>query len=77
MGQCKDCMWWGCDEDGVCFLDWEISKGEKPATEGFGIGVRVLDDSGLEVVLKTGPLFGCNRFDGIREEEEDSDWYDE
>lgn len=54
MQTCKTCCWW---EDGRCnVIDTKIA--EKPETR-FEIDVRVDDDSGLNVKLKTGPDFGC------------------
>lgn len=61
MPTCKTCCWW---EDGCCnVIDTTIV--EKPATR-FEIEVRVADDSGLNVKLKTGPDFGCVHHEEVK-----------
>ena len=67
---CKNCKWWDinyhsrCDFIAISTGDAEYKKGQDAA-----IAVRVLDDSGLIVYLKTGPDFGCVNF---RPDEQDS-----
>jgi hypothetical protein len=59
-GRCKNCRFW---DDGVCDGgDWE----ENPLRDNsrlFFIDVTVADDHNLNVKLKTGPEFGCVRFE--------------
>ncbi len=62
MGQCKDCEFWNagrCDTVGMpdSGFGWE----QDPRIL-FDIGVDVDDDSGLQTWLRTGPEFGCVRF---------------
>ena len=56
---CKNCKWWDIDYHHRCdFIgDAVYKKGQ-----GAAIVVKVLDDSGLGVYLKTGPDFGCVNF---------------
>ena len=58
---CKNCKWW--DVESNCDFIATI-QGEAAHKKGHGadIACRVLDDSGLEVHLKTGPDFGCVNF---------------
>lgn len=54
MKTCKTCKWW---DEGVCEIVDTIHA-DQPATT-FQIEVKVADDHGLDVKLRTGPDFGC------------------
>ena len=59
MKHCDTCKWW---KDGECDLvDYsECNFSFHTHSETlFGITAEVLDDSGLDVRLRTGPKFGC------------------
>lgn len=54
MPTCKTCRYW---ENGICdAVDCRVA--EVPQTL-FEIEVRVSDDTGLNIKLRTGPDFGC------------------
>lgn len=67
MGNCKDCKFWESHFDGrkewhTCeAADW-VDREDKIGEEGFALYAEALDDSGLMAGLKTGPLFGCIKF---------------
>jgi hypothetical protein len=56
MGNCKNCKHW---DDGACRGD---SESDIPPEDGFAVVAHVLDDSGLWVEFRTGPMFGCLKF---------------
>ena len=58
---CKNCKWWEADSN--CDFIFTI-QGEDTYKKGHGADIVcwALDDSGLEVRLKTGPDFGCVNF---------------
>ena len=59
--KCKDCSHWDvyscCDAVSMDDPDYPHNNNEL-----FGIRVNVLDDSGLDVYLRTSPNFGCLNF---------------
>lgn len=58
MQTCKTCKWWGIDASGCCgFVDTLHAVAD--AGTMIRMDVTALDDSGLEVDLRTGPEFGC------------------
>lgn len=61
---CKDCKYW--QSNGFCDAINNHDPGfgwkQNPDIE-FSIKCVVNDDSGLDVWLKTGPKFGCIRFE--------------
>lgn len=68
MGNCKDCKFWEFRVDmynkswntceAVAWVDYDSRIGD----DSFAIYASASDDSGLEAGLKTGPMFGCNKF---------------
>jgi len=58
---CKDCKFWNKHNTECNKIDWlETSK---PLTgNDFALDADFLDDQGLQLHLKTGPLFGCIQF---------------
>lgn len=74
MGRCKNCRWWGRVYEGCC-----DNVGAGNEATAFDIVATADDDQGLEVVLKTGPEFGCIHFnpelfdDDDRNEEADDE----
>lgn len=58
---CKNCSFWGAHYEGCCNRVGDLHTGRDPS-RAFEIDWFVLDDSGLEVFLKTGPDFGCVQF---------------
>lgn len=63
MGYCQNCKWWGRDEEQECSKVGEACKTEQVGPDGFAIYAGALDDSGLVVQLRTGPFFGCQKFE--------------
>lgn len=61
MGNCKDCIYWNFIEE-ECYVDW-ISESESIGNDSMGIYADADDDSNLRCGLKTGPMFGCIRFE--------------
>ncbi len=68
MGHCKDCKYWEAHFDGR--KTWHTCEGADCATydqkifdDSFAIYAEALDDSGLQYGLKTGPMFGCIKFE--------------
>ena len=71
-GNCKDCRFWESHTDSwnktwrTCeAADW-VARDDKIADDAFAIYAEALDDSGLEAGMKTGPMFGCVRFQPIK-----------
>jgi len=60
IGFCKDCKFWGRYRDGSC--DRGDYAQDAPGTE-FEFDYSVLDDSGLDIWIVTGPNFGCLHFE--------------
>jgi len=67
-GNCKDCRYWERHIDirnkkfSTCGrVDW-VDYADKIPEDGAAIYAYASDDSGMEVGLKTGPLFGCVKF---------------
>lgn len=59
MSTCKDCKFW---REGECGrLEWVPERATVPA-DNAAIYADALDDSGLTCGLKTGPDFGCIKF---------------
>lgn len=58
MGNCKDCKHWYDEE---CML---IGTNENVGTDGFTLEIHASDDHGLFYSIKTGPMFGCVKFEG-------------
>lgn len=63
---CKDCKYWKANSlyDGhVCDIVGMDERGEYNVLDNAcGILYHVLDDSGLDCGLVTGPMFGCVNF---------------
>ena len=66
MGHCKDCKHWHV---ALGHTTWNTCEGvdsaeydEKIPDDGFAMYASAHDDSGLESGLKTGPMFGCIKF---------------
>lgn len=56
---CETCQYW---DTGVCGLvDLVEVDMRNQSRDAFEVNVRVVDDHGLRVELRTGPDFGCNR----------------
>jgi hypothetical protein len=61
MGTCSDCKFWGRYRHMVCDV---IELGDEVIDGNAArIDVRVLDDSGLDAYLVTGPSFGCVKYE--------------
>lgn len=67
-GNCKDCQYWRHHVDGYGAA-WNECEGvdstglEDPVLNAdFAIYAEAHDTSGLQVGLKTGPMFGCVQF---------------
>ena len=59
MGLCKDCKYW---INGEC-VDLDLDTFNDMKLEGSDRALYyIMDDSGLDCGLKTGPEFGCVRF---------------
>lgn len=60
-GFCKDCKGWDL---GICDKVDEAAerRGDIPK-DGFALYVDVSDSTGLDYALKTGPMFGCTKFE--------------
>ena len=67
MGNCKDCKFWEEHQDGrkewnTCeAADW-VEYGDVIGESDIAIYATALDDTGLMTGLKTGPMFGCVKF---------------
>jgi hypothetical protein len=65
MGNCKDCRNWDKDSF-LCNAVGDMSVApfsiKSPGDTDFKIALTCLDDQGLEVGLKVGPLFGCVQY---------------
>ena len=65
---CKDCKFWESHWDGrktwnICQVaDW-VSQDYKVADDEIAYYADASDDSGLDAGIKTGPLFGCIKFE--------------
>ena len=62
-GICKDCKFW---RDRECDIAHYVDRKEKLLKDDFGIYAYARDDSGLMYALRTGPEFGCVRFQSKR-----------
>jgi len=61
MGNCKDCKKY--DKRGqFCNAAYWVEPREKLATDALAFYANAHDDSGLEAGVKTGPMFGCIKF---------------
>lgn len=60
---CKNCKFWGRYREGCCDRQGSIFENN---LAGFEADARVLDDSGLDIFLRTGPEFGCVHFQNKR-----------
>lgn len=60
IGYCKDCKYW---DEGYFYSCWATGEdhdlAKVPKGDDFAIGYSVLDDSGLDMLVCTGPMFGC------------------
>lgn len=67
MGNCKDCKYWEAHNDGrnrwnTCeAADWVYYK-DKIGDSDIAIFADASDDTGLDCGLKTGPMFGCVKY---------------
>jgi len=62
MGNCKDCKSWDVG-DGECNQPYDfVGRNEPMAHDAMGLYVTVADDHGMDVRLRTGPMFGCVQF---------------
>lgn len=68
MRNCKDCKYWEL-HTAVFNKQWQTCEAptwreysDKIAEDDFAIYADASDDSGLKCGLKTGPMFGCDRF---------------
>lgn len=63
---CQNCRYWVLEPESTehrhCDFIWTIQGERVAATTGCSIAVTVLDDSGLDVFLRTGPNFSCPNF---------------
>lgn len=59
---CKNCRHWN---SGSCSLVFTMSQNEKPEQNGAAVLFRVSDNHGLVIDFRTGPDFGCNRFEPV------------
>ena len=68
MGHCKDCKYWESHSDMfnkswmTCEAPNWVERDTKIGDADFAIFADASDDSGLTVGLKTGPMFGCIKF---------------
>ena len=60
MGLCKDCKYWDYGE--CADIDLDTFNDMKLEGSDRALYYSVMDDSGLDCGLKTGPEFGCVRF---------------
>ena len=69
MGHCKDCSHWDefftqADGSAECLRMRVISSGDNISSEEeSAIWYKVSDDTGLDIQLRTGPHFGCSKFE--------------
>jgi len=65
MGRCKDCKSWGSwlGIDAVCERPDDLWPKDIPEGQQFSIDCEADDDQGLQAWLRTGPEFGCVRFE--------------
>ena len=68
MGHCKDCNYWDSHVD-TRNKSWHTCEAsdwvERDATigdEDLAVYASATDDTGLDAGLKTGPMFGCVKF---------------
>ncbi len=66
MAHCKDCRHWhqalGHDNWNTCEAPDAAEYDDKIPDDGFALYADAHDDSGLSYGLKTGPMFGCIKF---------------
>lgn len=62
MNTCKTCCYW---VDSNCIVP-DLKRGSSNPETLISIEVDVLDDSGLDVRMKTGPEFGCVLHENIK-----------
>lgn len=65
---CKDCRFWESHTERnktwtTCGKVTEVWFSDKINENDFAVYSRADDDSGLESGLKTGPMFGCLKFE--------------
>ena len=68
IGHCKDCKSWG--EINLMFKgSWnectaadQLDRSVTLPENGLAVYAEILDDHGLETGLRTGPMFGCVKF---------------
>lgn len=66
MGNCKDCKNWDAGAFHCEAPSWvnHFPEGQwSPGEAGIALAVMASDDQGLDVGLKTGPMFGCTKFE--------------
>lgn len=67
MGHCKDCKHWhqalGHTSWNTCEAPDTVVYDAVIADDTFALYAEAHDDSGLEYGLKTGPMFGCVKFE--------------
>lgn len=67
MGNCKDCRNWETHTDifdkrwTECNIDF-VERKDAIGDSDMAIYANACDDTGLDVGLKTGPMFGCVQF---------------
>lgn len=66
IGICKDCKFWRNKE---CIIARYVDREGRLLRDDFGIYVYARDDSGLTYALRTGPEFGCVRFQSKRKKD--------
>ena len=68
VGHCKDCRFWESHVNGhdtaatTCEAAGWVRYDQKLNDDSFAVYADANDDQGLEAGLKTGPLFGCVKF---------------
>ena len=61
---CKNCHWWVQDYYNECArFGFTDDRHEAPPADELLVLVSVSDDYGLRVGMKTGPDFGCVKFE--------------
>ncbi|NUX58681.1 hypothetical protein [Paraburkholderia youngii] len=69
MGRCKDCKYWESHTDmrnkswQTCEAPQWVDYAAKIGDADFAIYADASDDTGLQAGLKTGPMFGCIKFE--------------
>ena len=61
---CKNCRWWrDGDCDRIDQIDLHGTRDEKLSDDDSRIEWSAADDHGLSISLRTGPNFGCVKFE--------------